>query len=128
MLFYRATAHAMYATRCAAHSSLNNMSPGAVAFDRDVVLNIPMFADLITLRDLRQAKVDKRLLAENSKRKPYDCEVGDEVHLRRPGWSKTKMLYSGPHRIERVHTNNTVTVADGELLNRVSIRRLKLKR
>ena len=127
-LFTRALAHAMYATRCAAHSSLNFFSPGALAFKRDMFLNIPILADIITLRDIRQAKIDKRLLQENSRRRPYDYKVDDEVYLQRKDHSKAKMRYTGPHRIVQVHTNNTVSIADGDLRTRVSIRRLKLKR
>ena len=129
-LCHRALAHAMHATRCAAHSSLNDFSPGAVVFKRDMFLNIPIFADIITLRDLRQSQIDKRVLQENSKRKNCDCKVGDQVYCRRPAWSKAKMRFSGPHNIVQVHANNAVTLDDaaGHLNHRVSIRHLLLKR
>ena len=42
------------------------------------------------------------------------------------------MRYTGPHTIQRVHTNNTVTLAESPLIRgmkrRANIRRLKLKR
>ena len=124
-LCHRALAHAMYATRCAAHSSLNYFTPGAIAFKRDMFLNIPLFADIITLRDLRQSQIDERLLRENAKRTKHEYKVNDMVYHERPAWSKAKMRYAGPHKIVQVHTNNTVTFEHGDLTERISIRRLK---
>ena len=115
----------MYATRCAAHSSLNYFTPGAIAFKRDMFLNIPLFADIITLRDLRQSQIDERLLRENAKRTKHEYKVNDMVYHERPAWSKAKMRYAGPHKIVQVHTNNTVTFEHGDLTERISIRRLK---
>ncbi len=129
-LVKQALATAMHATRCAAHGSLNNYSPGTLAFHRDMFLDIPVIADLINIRDVRQRKIDMRLLRANSSRSNYDYKVGDNVYVakpRTPG-DKAQLMYKGPFPIIRVHTNNTVTMLDGQIQERISIRRLKLKR
>jgi len=41
-----ALATAMHATRCAASRSLSYQSPGALAFHRDMLLNIPLQSNL----------------------------------------------------------------------------------
>ena len=55
-LVEQALAQAMLATRCISHGishgSLNNVSPGAVAFHRDMYLDLPFVVDLLTLQQL----------------------------------------------------------------------------
>ena len=43
-------AQAMLACRCVSHGSLNNVSPGAVTFYRDMFLDLPFIADLLSIR------------------------------------------------------------------------------
>ena len=47
----KALATAMHATHCASHSSLNNYSPGGLVFCHDMLMDIPLIADIITLAD-----------------------------------------------------------------------------
>ena len=125
-----AFATAMHATRCAAHSSLNHLSPGAVVFNRDMYLDIPIQADLITLRDLRQRQIDVRLLSENARRRPYDFKVGDQVYVinGRSHGDQAAMRKRGPYPIVTVHTNNTVTIQRANYQQRITIRRVELAR
>jgi hypothetical protein len=55
-----ALAMAMYATRASIHHSLS-ISPGALAFQRDMILNIPLIADLELIRQRRQVIIDDNL-------------------------------------------------------------------
>ena len=119
---------AMHATRCAAHSSLANHSPGSIAFRRDMFLNIPLVADIITLSELRQLQVDKRLLQANAKRIPYDYKINDQVFVKEKFLigNKLKPQALGPFRILQVHTNGTVTIQrKHNIRERINIRRLK---
>jgi transposase InsO family protein len=52
-------ATAMHACRCATQSSLGNHSSGAIAFHRDMFLDIPLLADIIYIQ-----KTDKQLLID----------------------------------------------------------------
>ena len=127
-LIRRAFATAMYASRCASNESLGGYSPGSLAFGRDMILNIPLVADIITLNQFRQARVDERVLKANAKRIPHDFAVGEQVYVRRaygPG-EKAKPVCAGPYPITRVHTNNNVTVQIRPgVTDRFTIRRIK---
>ena len=57
---------AAYAARTAIHTTMQ-MSPGSMAFHRDMVLNIPLLVDFELLRQCRQALIDKNLVKENKK-------------------------------------------------------------
>ena len=74
---------AMRATRAASHHSLDNISPGALAFRRDMNLDIPLMTDVLALQDLRQRQIDHRLLRANAKRRSHDYKVGDKVLVKR---------------------------------------------
>lgn len=127
-LIESALATAMHACRCSAHLSLGGFSPGALTFGRDMLLDIPLIADIQTLTQARQAKIDQRLLRANQKRRPRDFRIGQQVYLERPRkpGDKLKPLFTGPHDIVRVHVNGTVTLRRGpNLLERVNIRRIK---
>ena len=123
----RALATAMHATRCASHSSLNHYSPGGLAFRRDMYLDIPLIADLITLNNLRQQGIDRRLLEANAKRKHHEFTVGQRVLKRRNLKASDKLLstYRGPYTIVQVHTNGTVTLQlNQHVRERINIRKL----
>ena len=62
-----ALANCLFATRAAIHGSLK-ASPGALAFGRDMILNIPLIADWTQLQQTRQQLVDERLICANRKR------------------------------------------------------------
>jgi hypothetical protein len=106
---HKAMHHAM---RCASHNSLDNISPGALTFRRDMYLNIPLIANVLILADLRQKQIDKHLMRANAKRKTHDYQVGDQVLIKRAldASSKLEPTYKGPYPIVQVHINGTVTV------------------
>lgn len=106
---------AMRAVRCASHSSLDNISPGALAFHRDMNLDIPLMADVLTLQQLRQKQIDQRLLRVNVQRRKHDFKVNDQVLVKRMLNHSAQMeqTYYGPYPITQIHTNGTVTVRSG---------------
>ena len=89
-----------------------HLSPGSIAFGRDMFLDIPLRADVLTLQEHRQGLVDKRLLRANARRVSHDYAVGDLVFKRNYlGFSdKLTATYSGPYAVSGVHTNGTVTI------------------
>ena len=124
----RALAIAMHATRCAAHGSLANFSPGALTFRRDMFMDIPFTADVITLSELRQLQIDKRLLEANAKRVRHDYKNGEEILVRTKTTigNKLKERNEGPYPIEQVHTNGTVTIRRrNNVRERINIRRIR---
>ena len=68
--------HTLHAT---VHHTLG-LSPGAIVFfARDMLLDIPFVADLIQLRDKRQALIDPNLRRVNNRRGNFDYIVGNYV-------------------------------------------------
>ena len=51
----------MYALRVGVHSVLN-MAPGSIAFQRDMIMNLPFIVDLNNIKHRRQLLVDKKPL------------------------------------------------------------------
>lgn len=121
-----ALATAMHATRCAVSRSLYNLSPGAIAFQRDMLLDIPLIADILTLQQHREALVNERLLKANSQRVSHDYQVGEQVLIREDKPNKLAIKWKGPYRIERVHVNGNVTLRKKpNLTERINIHRIK---
>ncbi|MEM7283455.1 MAG: hypothetical protein AAF438_17700, partial [Pseudomonadota bacterium] len=112
MVIKECLATAMHACRCATQGAIGDLAPGALAFHRDMFLNIPLLADMITLQRHRQGLIDQRLLKANAKRVRHEYRVGDQVWKRRHLNLSNKLqpTMTGPFRIIQVHTNGTVTI------------------
>ena len=124
----RALSTAMHATRCAASQSLNGLSPGTIAFRRDMFVDIPYVADILTICRSRQALIDSRLLKENAKRISHDYRIGEPVMKKSILSLSDKLVpsFTGPYIIEQVHTNGTCTIRlTPNQTERINIRRLK---
>jgi hypothetical protein len=123
----KAIAICIQACRCAANTSLQGVAPGALVFGRDMNLNIPIVADIITISQNRQIRTDRRLMMENKKRSTFEYVVGGFVWVQNHFLSGDKMkpAWKGPYKILQVHTNGTVTIERGRIHERISIRRLK---
>ena len=104
-----ALANCMYATRVAVHGTLK-ASPGSLAFNRDIVLDIPFIADWEFIRKHRQQLVDRRLIQANKRRFSYDYHIGDRVLKLAYEPNKMQPRAMGPFSIETVHANGTVTI------------------
>ena len=65
-----ALATAQHALRCAVHTTLGS-SPGALVFNRDMFLNIPLMADWQLLNQKREHLVNEDLCRTNLKRRRY---------------------------------------------------------
>ena len=116
---------AAYSARTAIHTTLK-ISPGALAFHRDMLLNIPVFADLQLLRDNRQALIDKQLMLANRSRISHDYQPGEQVLILTYKPDKLEPRASGPFTIESVHTNGTVTIRrNPHIVERINIRRIR---
>ena len=59
-LIDNALATAMHATRCSVNATLQN-SPGSIVFNRDMFIDVPLIADLVTIQNRRQALVDEKV-------------------------------------------------------------------
>jgi transposase InsO family protein len=71
-------ATAAYASKVAIHHTLD-MSPGALVFQRDMILNISLITDLLHLHERRQIIIGERLRRANLYRRTFDYQPGDEI-------------------------------------------------
>jgi len=121
-------ASVVYALRVGVHSVLD-MAPGAIAFHRDMVMNLPLVVDLNGLRNKRQLIVDRNNVRENMKRIDYHYKVGQWILIRKDTYKtlgKMEERYVGPYLITEVHVNGTLTIRKRpNVLERVNIRRVK---
>ena len=118
-------ATAAYASKVAIHRTLN-ISPGALVFHRDMILNIPLLADLHQLHVRRQIIIDERLRHANLRRRPMDYQPGDDIIILTDNPTTLQDREIGPFRIIEVHTNGTITIQRTQhIVERINIRRVK---
>ena len=119
-------ATAMHATRVASSQALDYYSPGALAFHRDMMLDIPLIADLINLHKNRQLQVNEQLIKANTARISYDYQPGQMIWKHKRQADKLEDKWEGPYEILQVHTNGTITIRlDATHRERINIRRVK---
>ncbi|GFH49184.1 hypothetical protein CTEN210_05660 [Chaetoceros tenuissimus] len=90
-----------------------NASPGALAFQRNMILNLPFIVDLNNLRARRQEIVDRSNQRENDNRIDYNYQVGNWVLVIADSYRTTSKLdvrFEGPFQIMQVHVNGNVTI------------------
>lgn len=119
-----ALATTVYATRCSVSRSLG-CSPGELVFQRDMLLDLPVITDLLTIQEKRQVMIDENLRRQNQKRREYRYEVGGEVLIKTVNPSKLEARAHGPYVITRVYTNGTLDVRrNAQVVERLNIRRV----
>ena len=116
-----------HAINAALHST-NRASPGAFVFNRDMMLPIQCFTSWEAVRFLKKKTSLRNLFHENSRRRHFDWQPGQQVLVSDLDKNKLQPKASGPYVIDKVHTNGTVTLKKGNLRHKMNIRRLKLYR
>ena len=120
-----ALATTMHVLRTNISQSTGN-SPGALAFHRDMIMDIPLQADMRAIRARRQLKVDEDLRRANARRYDFDYQPGQQVLVKRHEFTKLGERWDGPFQVLRAHTNGTLTLqAAPGISRRINIRRVK---
>ena len=86
-----------------------------------MIFNIKHTANWEYIRARKQALIKKNNKAENSKRIAHDYKVGDRVMLRKGTENKQEQPYSGPHVTTKIHTNGTVRLRMGAIIDMVNL-------
>jgi transposase InsO family protein len=116
---------AAYAMKATTHRTLG-VSPGALVYHRDMIMDLPFVADLLLLRNKRQQLIDYNLRRENYKRRNFDYQPGQWVLELTTNPGKLGQSTKGPYRIDRVHCNGTVSIRRTEnIVDRVNIRHVR---
>ena len=106
----------MHATRCSVNHAIQT-SPGAMVYGRDMLMDVPLIANLLAILERRQLLIDKNLMRMNSKRINYNYKVGDQIMIKRYDPTKLQKKLHGPYPIQQVFTNGTVRVKRAELID-----------
>jgi len=114
-------------THRAAYSSALQTTPGGLAFGHDMIMSIPLIADLQMIQAHRQQLIDKRLITANQRRFSYDYRVGQQVlKLKYKPAKLEPRAQSGPHTIEQVHANGSLTIRiSPNMVERITLRSVK---
>ena len=99
----------VHALRCAVNHTMKT-SPGAMIFNRDMLVNVQLIADLESIRGRRQQQIDDNTRRHNKKRIDHHYRVGEMVKIRVHDPSKLEKRFRGPYRINQVNANGTVSV------------------
>ena len=119
-----ALATVVHASRCAVNHTMKT-SPGAMVFNRDMMVNVPLISNLIAIGERRQQLVDENLRRTNAKRINHNYSVNDMVKFVEYNPNKLDSRTHGPYRIVRVFTNGTVRIQLSEHVQEtVNIRKL----
>ena len=104
-----ALATCMHAMRCSVSAPIGT-TPGAMVYGRDMIMDVPLIANLEAIRAGRQQMIDENLIKQNRRRIEHHFRVGDRVM--QIVWNKSKLSErsSGPFRIVATHTNGTITI------------------
>jgi hypothetical protein len=119
-----ALATTMHATRASMHRSLRT-TPGALVFQRDMFLNIPLIANLQTIRERRQVLIDENLRRQNIKCRSFNYVAGQNVMVKVPNPGKLDQRTVGPFHVHQVHANGTLTIQrNANVQELINIRRV----
>ena len=119
-----ALATAMHAMRTTVATTIGS-TPGALAFSRDMFLNVPLIADWQAISRRREHHVNENLRRANAKRRQYDYVAGQLVLKKVHKPTKLGVRTEGPYKVQRVHVNGTLTIElRPGLTERINIRRL----
>ena len=81
------------------HTTLGS-SPGALVFNRDMFLNIPLMADWQMLNQKREHLVNENIRRVNLKRRKFDYVVNQKVLKKLHQPTKIGEWYEEPYTIE----------------------------
>ena len=120
----QALATAMHAMRTTIATTLGS-TPGALAFSRDMFLNIPLIADWQAIAARREQHINDNLRRANQKRRQYDYTAGQKILKKVHNPTKLGVRTSGPYTIQHVHVNGTITIQLRQgISERINIRRV----
>ena len=109
LLIDTALQKATYAMRATVHTTLK-VTPGSLVYQRDMILNIPVVADLLDITAWRQHLIDERTMAEYQKRISHDYQPNDQVLVLAYKPDKLEPRARGLYRILQTHVNGTIMI------------------
>ena len=114
----------MHALRCTVNHTMQT-SPGALVLRRDMLMDVPLIADLDAIRGRQQQLIYENLIRLFKKRADHNYSVDDRVLLRVADPVKMEDRFTGTYRIARIFVNGTIDLElEPTIVRRFSIRKL----
>jgi hypothetical protein len=104
-----ALATAMHAMQTTVATTLGSM-PGALAFARDMFLNVLLIADWQAFARTHEHHVNENLRHANRKQRQYDYALGQQILKKVHDSTKLGVRMEGPYTIEHVRVNGSLTI------------------
>jgi hypothetical protein len=104
-----ALATAMHAMQTTVATTLGS-TPGALAFARDMFLNMPLIADWQAIARTCKHHSNQNLRRANRKRRQYDYAPGQQVLKKVHDPTKLGVRTEGPYTIESIHIKGNLTI------------------
>ena len=90
-----------------------------------MLMDVPLIADMDSIRVRQQQLIDDNLIRLNKKRANHDYSVNDRVLLRVADPVKMEDRFTGPYRISRIFVNGTIDLElEPTVVRRFSIRKV----
>ena len=80
-ILHEAVTMVMHTLHCTPNCSLGNYTPGALVFQCDMFLNLPLFTDIVTLTCSCQAQIDQSLLHIKAHHIPHEYKINKLNHF-----------------------------------------------
>ena len=90
----------IHATRITVNHTMQH-TPSEIVFQRDMLLDIPVIADLVAIRERRQLLIDENLRRQNEKGIEHHHKVRDYVWIKVYDPSKGDDKLHGPYKFKR---------------------------
>jgi len=90
---------------------VSSPTQGVLAYEREMIMDVPVIANLSAIQDGRQQMIEENLVKQNKKRIEHHYKVGDIVE--QIVWNKMKQLSQrthGPFRVLATHRNSNLTI------------------
>ena len=111
-----------FAVRATVHTT-TRASPSQLIFGRDAIFQVQHVADWQYIKKRKQNAINVNNARENSKRIPYEYQVGQRVLIKAEQSSKYGTdSYFGPFTVEAVNSNGTLRVNEGAVTDTYNIR------
>jgi hypothetical protein len=113
-----------HAARSVIHGTFKT-TPGALVFNRDMILDLPLVADIQAITEQRQHLIDKQTTVANRKRISHDYQPNEQVLVCTYNPDKLQPRAAGPYKVLQTHVNGTLTIERGPTVSeRINIRRI----
>ena len=89
------------------------ISPGAIVYNRDMIHDIPVHPNMVTLQAKRQAVIDTNLARANSRRIDHRYRIDDLVLQIQHAPDKLDERATGPYRVVEVFQNGMLRIDKG---------------